>query len=60
MDLISNIKEGQYYYARHKSMWGVWKAGKANPNGSRLDEFIMDFSTKIQADAFVKKMNGWK
>ena len=52
-------KEGEYYYAPHRSMWGVWKAGNVGKGGSRLDMFITDFSTQIQAQNFVAKMNGW-
>ena len=53
-----NIKEGQYYYKPHRSMWGVWKRGRTE-NGVTMDDFISDFSTKIQAKDFVYKMNGW-
>lgn len=56
---MENLKEGQYYYAPHRSSWGVWKVGKTGKNGVRMDDFITDFSTKIQASNFVYKMNGW-
>lgn len=55
----SNLKEGQYYYRPHRNMWGVWKVGKKDQSGVSMDDFIMDFSTKIQAERFVYKMNGW-
>ena len=55
----SNIKVGQYYYAPHRSSWGVWRKGKES-DGISMDDFITDFSTKIQAENFVYKMNGWK
>ena len=58
MDL-ENLKEGQYYYQRHRSKWGVWKVGRKAPNGAHMDDFVMDFSTKIQAEKFVYKMNMW-
>lgn len=51
-------KEGQYYYAPHRRSWGVWKRGR-EVNGTRADEFISDFATKIQASNFVYKMNGF-
>ncbi len=54
----SKLKEGQYYYAPHRGKWGVWKRGKEE-NGSCMDDFISDFFTKIQAENFVYKMNGW-
>lgn len=51
-------KEGQYYYQPHHGKWGVWKIGRVE-NGISMDDFIMDFSTKIQAENFVYKANGW-
>ena len=54
-----NVKDGEYYFAPHRRSWGVWKAGKTNANGTRMDEFITDFSTKIQARNFAYKCNGW-
>ena len=56
---ISELKEGQYYYAPHRRSWGVWKAGKVGNSGVRMDDFITDFSTKIQAQNFCYKMNGY-
>ena len=56
---MAEIKEGQYYYAPHRNKWGVWKRGKEGPNGIHMDDFIMDFQTKIQAKNFVYKANGW-
>jgi hypothetical protein len=54
------VKDGEYYYAPHRRSWGVWKAGKRDPkSGVRFDDFIMDFSTKIQARNFVYTANGW-
>lgn len=54
----SKLKEGQYYYAPHRGKWGVWKRGKEE-NGSCMDDFVSDFSIKIQAEKFVYRMNGW-
>ena len=55
------IQEGQYYYHRHRNMWGVWKKGKDNEetHTSINDTFIIDFKTEIQAKNFVYKANGW-
>lgn len=52
------VKVGQYYYRKHRNMWGVWKKGKDDKleNG---DTFISDFATQIQAKNFVYKMNGY-
>lgn len=57
---MPDVKEGKFYYAPHRSQWGVWKRGKADEKtGAHMDDFIMDFSTKIQAENFVYRMNGW-
>ena len=54
------VKAGEYYYAPHRSSWGVWKRGKDDEKtGVRMDQFICDFSTKAQASNFVYKMNKW-
>lgn len=56
---MDEVKEGQYYYAPHRNKWGVWKKGKPGRGGVTMDDFIMDFSTKIQARNFVYKSNKW-
>lgn len=53
------VKEGQFYYRRHRNMWGVYKKGKVQ-NGVGMDDFVSDFVTQIQAKTFVYRMNGWK
>jgi len=56
----ADIREGQYFYAPHRRSWGVWKAGKmSEKTGVRMDDFVSDFSTKIQAQNFCYKMNGY-
>lgn len=55
---VSKLREGQYYFAKHRNMWGVWKKRKT-VNGVEEGEFISDFSTQIQAKNFVYRMNGW-
>lgn len=55
---ISKLKEGEYYYHKHRNMWGVWKKCKT-VSGVEEGEFIADFSTQIQAERFVYKANGW-
>lgn len=49
----------QYYYAPHRSRWGVWKAGEVI-NGIAINTFVQDFYTKEQARDFVNKMNNNK
>ena len=54
----TKLKEGQYYYQRHRNMWGVWRKG--NDEGlTDGDVFISDFSTQAQAKSFVYKANNW-
>ena len=57
---MKEMKEGQYYYAPHRRSWGVWIVGATGVYGTRMDTFVSDFSTKIQAESFVYKMNGWR
>ena len=57
---MTDVKDGQYYYAPHRRSWGVWRAGNTDVKGIRSDTFISDFGTKIQARDFVYRMNGWR
>ena len=54
-----NVKEGQFYYAPHRSSWGVWKRGETT-NGCTIDDFVDDFASKEEARKFVFKANNWK
>lgn len=53
-----NVKPGEYYYAPHRSSWGVWRKGETIDNTS-MDDFIGDFPTKEKAKNFVYKANNW-
>jgi hypothetical protein len=52
------MKEGQYYYRPHRSMWGVW-INHNHPNGITTGDFVKDFATKGEAIRFVYEKNGW-
>ena len=52
------IADGQCYWRRHRSQWGVWKK-KRSADGFEDDEFIRDFTTMEAARAFVYSENGW-
>lgn len=52
-------KEGQLYYAPHRSLWGVWRLGK-KVNNVQSNDFVRDFATKEEAREFVYKENNWK
>ena len=53
------IKDGQYYYAPHRKMWGVWKHHDDGKGGG-YGTFINDFPTKEEARKEVYRLNGWK
>lgn len=53
------IKPGQYWYRPHRSMWGVWRQ-EETVNGVGSAEFIDDFPTRKEAEAFVYEKNGWR
>ena len=60
-----NRKDGEYYYAPHRSLWGIWKwhswvtkvDGKIMECG--IGEFIKDCVTKEKAREEVYRLNGW-
>lgn len=56
----NGLKEGQYYYAPHRSMWGVWVVSKVHPNGMREGDFVRDYPTRDEAVFEVYRRNGWK
>ena len=56
---MESFREGQYFYARHRNKWGVWKRGNT-VNGVTQSQFISDFQTQTQAKDFVYKMNGYR
>lgn len=53
------MKEGQYYYRRHRRMWGVW-INHNFPSGISTGDFVGDFPSQDAAEAFVYEKNGWK
>ena len=52
------MRNGQYYYAPHRRMWGIWKY-HGNGNGCHGD-FVKDVPTKEEASKEVYRLNGWK
>jgi hypothetical protein len=55
------MRDGEYYYAPHRRMWGVWQRviPDASPSGTMTGTFVQDFKTKEEARTFVFKENGW-
>ena len=56
----NGMKEGQYYYGRHRSQWGVWVVSKVHSNGMREGDFVRDYPTRDEAVLEVYRRNGWK
>jgi hypothetical protein len=51
-------KDGQYYYARHRGLWGIWLHHEF-VDGSSTGDFVKDCMTKTEAMKEVAKLNGW-
>ena len=49
---------GNFYYAPHRTQWGVWQWDWVSENGAS-GKFIKDFRSKEEARAFVWENNGW-
>lgn len=54
-----NLKNGQYYYGPHRSMWGIWQYNDYG-NGFSDGTFVKDCITKDEARKEVYRLNGWK
>lgn len=53
------VKDGQYYYAHHRSQWGIWQ-NKELSDGYGTGTFIKDCPTKEEAKREVYRLNNWK
>lgn len=53
-----NIRDGQYYYAPHRSVYGIWQNHELG-NGRATGTFIKDCLTKEEARKEVYRLNGW-
>ena len=59
------LKDGQYYYAPHRSQWGIWQwhsISDANAPGmvaGGSGTFVKDCPTKEEAREEVYRLNGW-
>ena len=49
---------GQYHYAPHRNLWGVWVWDYVSETGA-TGTFVKDFHTKEEAREYVWEMNGW-
>lgn len=55
---MATVKDGQYYYAPHRRLWGVWQHHDLG-DGYATGEFYGDFATKEAARRKVYELNGW-
>lgn len=49
---------GQYHYAPHRRLWGVWVWTSVSEQGAS-GTFVKDFMSKEEAREYVWAMNGW-
>ena len=49
---------GQYHYAPHRRLWGVWVWTYVSEQGAS-GTFVKDFMSKEEAREYVWAMNGW-
>lgn len=52
------MKDGQYYYAPHRSSFGIWQHHELG-GGFSAGTFIRDCSTREEARREVYRLNGW-
>jgi len=55
---IFQPKDGQYYYRRHRGLWGIWLHHEY-VDGTSDGDFVKDCMTKLEAMREVGRMNGW-
>lgn len=53
------MRQGQYYYRPHRSMWGIWQNQNLG-GGVSTGTFIKDLPTKEEAEKEVYRLNDWK
>lgn len=53
-------KVGQYYFARHRGQWGIWKCTYMNDKGCTTGEFVKHVIRYDDAVRETYELNGWK
>lgn len=51
-------KDGEYYYAPHRSSWGIWQH-RDHGDGISVGYFVKDCPTREDAKREVYQLNGW-
>lgn len=54
------MNRGKYFYAPHRSKWGIWRRDNEQDEGVNTGTFITDYPTKEEAAKEVYRLNGWK
>ena len=57
--MASYRKEGQYYYAPHRNMWGIWQWHLFNIADGGYGKFVKDCPSQEDARREVYRLNGW-
>ena len=59
-------KDGEYYYAPHRRLWGIWQWHEVVPDGEPSGvvaigsgTFVKDYPTKEEARKEVYRLNEW-
>lgn len=53
------LRDGQYYYAPHRSSWGIWQHHELG-GGYSTGTFVKDCVSRDEARDEVYRLNGWK
>lgn len=53
------MNRGKYFYAPHRSKWGIWRRDNEQDEGVNTGTFITDYPTKEEAAKEVYRLNGW-
>ena len=52
-------RDGEYYYAPHRQMWGIWQWHSFEVARGGYGDFVKDVATKEEAKKEVYKLNHW-
>ena len=52
-------REGEYYYAPHRNLWGIWQWHNFEIAKGGYGDFVKNCATKKEAREEVYRLNGW-